>query len=163
MTAPEAWPILKARTISVSRRGVVQMTKEETRTLWGSLAIAVGVFLPWHSFNYGYPIPGVFPDVGQGVITGFHLPAGQMVFATALLIAVLTLWPHREAVHGRVLTARLFASYLVLSLLLVSGLGPTLFVWNVSPHIGLAAVFLGFLLTFSAYRREMKAEDRENL
>ena len=95
------------------------MTKEETRTLWGSLLVAVGVFLPWHSFQYGYPIREIFPDMGQGVVTGFDLPAGKIVFAAALLIAALTLWPHRDAVHGRVLTARLFTSYLVLSLLLI--------------------------------------------
>ncbi len=53
------------------------MSKEEIRTLWGSLLILVGTFTPWHTFAYGYPFEGIVPNSGNGSILGIDLMAGK--------------------------------------------------------------------------------------
>ncbi len=135
---------------------MIPVTREEHRTLWGCIIILAGILLPWHSFHYGYPFPGIMPELHQGIVRGLDLAGGQMMVAALLLIAVLTLLPHRPEWAVRVITARMFTNHAVLALFLITGLGPTLTTWNVEPHLGLAFVFVGWVLVFASSRRALR-------
>lgn len=133
------------------------MSKEEIRTLWGSLLILVGAFTPWHSFAYGYPFEGIAPNSGSGSILGIDLAAGRIVAATAVIVAILTLWPRRQENEMRVVVARQFANYLIVALISISGVAPVFTHWNVGGHIGLALGLVGSFLVFISSRRALRS------
>ena len=132
------------------------MNREDIRTLWGTILLLAGVFAPWHAFSYGYPFPRVAPEIAQGTITGWNLAGGKGIILLGVLIAALTLFPHRTELGTRVLTARLFAAHAAGVLLLITGIVPALFTWNVDPHVGLGFTLFGYLLIFTASRRALR-------
>lgn len=138
------------------------MSREEIYTLWGSLLILIGTFIPWHSFAYGYPLERIVPDSGQGSILGLDLMAGKIVAIAAVVVAILTLWPHRREHEMRVLMARHFTNHLILALILIFGVAPVLTHWNVGGHVGLALGILGSILVFISSRRAMRLSAPED-
>ncbi len=56
----------------------------------------------------------------------------------------------------RALMARHFTNHFILALILISGVGPVLFHWNVGGHVGLAMGLLGSILVFISSRRAMR-------
>ncbi len=112
--------------------------------------------MPWHAFSYGYPLPSIAPDIAHGTINGWNLAGGKGIILMAGTIALLTLFPHRPQLATRILTARLFAAHAAGTLLLISGIVPVMFRWNVDPHIGLAFTFLGYLVIFATARRALR-------
>lgn len=130
------------------------MTDTETRVLVGAFLIVIGVFLPWHGFQYGYHVPGVIGEITLPTVPGYRTVPGIATLLSALILAVLVLVPHRPENRCRVLAAATFTAAVSTALLLIGGIIP-LFASPrlLSPHVGIAVVLVGCILALLSLRR----------
>ncbi len=138
------------------------MTDTDTRVLVGAFLVVIGVFLPWHSFQYSYHVPGVIGEITLPNVAGYRTIPGIATLLSGLTMAVLAVVPHRPQNSHRVSAAVIFLAALATALLVIGGIVPLLTSPRLlSPHVGIPVVLAGCIVTLLAARRA-GGEDRGN-
>lgn len=141
------------------------MEVHDKRILTGAFLVIVGVFLPWHSFQYHYHVPGalgsLIEQMSFGSVPGYLTVPGLATLVSALVAAVLVMIPRRPENAGRTMTAVGFFVALMTALFVVGGLVPLFTRVSPNPHIGLLAVLLGCGLAVHGVRTSGDEKQRD--